>query len=133
METCVLLIENNAPRYNERRDGLVAAGVAVISAVEVARAAEALKSNRVDVVCINSRFVTNCESGIGAIIEGLKPAVSVVMVGDEAKFPIISKSMSTSLLTVLISTKLPMADARAESRQAYVISAMVRRLGEPWM
>ena len=66
MQTYVLLIDHNAARCNERRNGLATAGVEVISAVEEAEAAEALKSNRVDVVCIDTQFVTNCESGIGA-------------------------------------------------------------------
>ena len=87
MQTYVVLIDHNAARCNARRDSLIAAGVEVISAVEEEQAAEVLKSNRVDVVCIDSQFVTNCGSGIGAIIEGLKPAVSVVMLGDEAQIP----------------------------------------------
>ncbi len=87
MQPYILLIDHNSARCNERRDGLVAAGVEVISAVEEEQAAEVLKSNRVHVICIDSQFVSKCGSGIGVAIERLKPAVSVVMLGDEAQIP----------------------------------------------
>jgi DNA-binding NtrC family response regulator len=87
METQVLLVDHNAARCNERRDDLVAAGVEAISAFEEYQAAEALKCNRVDVVCIDSQFVINGGSRIGPLIEGLKPVVPVVLIVDEGHIP----------------------------------------------
>jgi DNA-binding NtrC family response regulator len=87
METQVLLVDDNAARCNERLDDLVAAGVEAISAFEEYQAAEALKWNRVDVVCIDSQFVMNGGSGIGVLIEGLKPIVPVVLIVDEGQIP----------------------------------------------
>ena len=87
METQVLLVDHNAARCNERRDDLAAAGVEAISAFEEEQAAEVLKCNRVDVVCIDSQFVMNDGSEMGALIEGLKPNVPVVLIVHEGQIP----------------------------------------------
>ena len=83
----VLLVDHNAARCNERRHELMAAGVGVIGASKECQAMEALKCNRVDVVCIDAQFVMNSGCGIGALIEDLKPAVPVVLIVDEGQIP----------------------------------------------
>jgi len=87
MGTHVLLVDHKAARSNERQDDLVAAGVEVISAFEEHQAANALKSHRVDVVCMDSQFVMNFGSGLGALIEGLNPTAPVVLVVDDTHIP----------------------------------------------
>ncbi len=87
MGTQVLLVDNDAARSNRRRNDLADAGVEVISAFEEQQAAEAMKSDRVDVICIDSQFVTNCGSGIGALIELRMPTTPVVLIVDGPRIP----------------------------------------------
>jgi DNA-binding NtrC family response regulator len=87
MGTQVLLVDNDAARSNRRRNDLAAAGVEVISAFEEQQAAEAMKSDRVDIICIDSKFVTNRGPGIGALIERRMSTTPVVLIVDEAQIP----------------------------------------------
>jgi DNA-binding NtrC family response regulator len=87
MSTQVLLVDHDAARSDKRRKDLAAAGVEVISAFEEQQAAAALQSDHVDVICIDSQFVTNCGPGIGALIERREGPIPVVLIADEARVP----------------------------------------------
>ncbi len=87
MGTQILLVDNDAARSNRRRNDLAAAGVEVITASEEQQAAEAMKSDRVDIICIDSQFVTNRGPGIGALIELRMATTPVVLIVDDAQIP----------------------------------------------
>ncbi len=83
----ILLVDNDAARSNRRRNDLAATGVEVITASEEQQAAEAMKSDHLDVICIDSQFVTNCGPQIGALIELRTTSTPVVLIVDEARIP----------------------------------------------
>ena len=87
MGTHVLLVDNNLARSNERRDDVSVAGIEVSSAFDEQQAAEALKSDCVDVICLDSQFVTNYGEGISTLIERRMPAITTVLIVDEARIP----------------------------------------------
>ena len=87
MGTQVLLVDNDAARSNRRRSDLASAGVEVITAFEEQQAAEAMKSDRVDIICIDSQFVTIRGPEIGALIELRTATTPVVLIVDEAQIP----------------------------------------------
>jgi DNA-binding NtrC family response regulator len=87
MSTHVLLVDDNAARSRQRQDDMASAGVRVISAFEEQQAVEVLDSARIDVICIDSQFVTNRGAGIGALIEDRMSTIPVVLILDEAQIP----------------------------------------------
>jgi DNA-binding NtrC family response regulator len=87
MGTQILLVDNDAARSNRRRNDLAAAGVEVITASEEQQAAEAMKSDRLDIICIDSQFVRNRGPEIGALIEHRTSSIPVVLIVDEARIP----------------------------------------------
>ena len=87
MGTHVLLVDNNAVRSRKRRDDMASAGVQVTSAFDEQQVAEAMKSDRVDVICVDSQFVASRGPEIGALIERRMPTIPVVLILDDALVP----------------------------------------------
>jgi DNA-binding NtrC family response regulator len=87
MKAYVLLVDGNAPRYAERRQYLVGAGIQVINASDDRQAIEVVQSHRVDVVCIDAQSAVNRGPGIGAFVKHLKPHVPVILIADDGRIP----------------------------------------------
>ncbi len=132
MSTQVLLVDNDARRSYKRRKDLAAAGVEVISAVEEQQAAAALKSDHVDVICIDSQFVANCGPGIGALIERRMGTIPVILIADEARIP---GQLQRHVDVIVDREDFPRmgkpADATVKPRPSSIFPAMVLRVGEP--
>ena len=132
MGTQVLLVDNDAARSNRRRNDLAAAGVEVITAFEEQQAAEAMKSDRVDVICIDSQFVTNRGPGIGALIERRLSTTPVVLIVDEAQIP---GQLQKHVDIIVDREDFPRMGKRLmqqlEPRPGSVFSGVVLRVGEP--
>jgi DNA-binding NtrC family response regulator len=103
MTTHVLLVDDNASRSSDRQRFLAAAGVEIIIACNEHRAAEVIKSHRVDVVCIDSEFVVNRGPWLGAFIRRQLPFFPVIMIADDSRIRVTSKNMLTSSSTAPIS------------------------------
>jgi DNA-binding NtrC family response regulator len=87
MTTHVLLVDDNVSRCAERQRFLAASGVEIITACNEYRAVEVIRSNRVDVVCIDSEFLVNRGPWLGAFIRRHMPLVSVILIADDARIP----------------------------------------------
>jgi DNA-binding NtrC family response regulator len=83
----VLLVDDNVSRSADRQRFLGAAGVEIITSCDEYRAAEAIKSRGVDVVCIDSEFVMNRGSWLGAFVRRQMPLVPVVLIADDDRIP----------------------------------------------
>ena len=87
MTTHVLMVDDNASRCADRSRYLAEAGIEVINACEERWAAEAMKTQRVDVVCVDAQFAVNRGHAMGAFIECLRPLVPVVLIADADFIP----------------------------------------------
>lgn len=87
MGTHVLLVDNNPARSRQRRHDMISAGVRVTSAFDEQQAAEAMKSDRVDVICVDSQFLASRGPEIGPLIESRMPTIPVVLIVDDAQVP----------------------------------------------
>ena len=87
MTTHVLMVDDNTSRCADRSRYLAGAGIEVINACDEYQAAEAMKTQRVDVVCVDSQFVLNQSHALGSFIEYLKPVVPVVLIADADFIP----------------------------------------------
>jgi DNA-binding NtrC family response regulator len=87
MSTHVLLVDNNAARSRQRRHDMASAGVQVTNAFDEQQVAEAMDSVRIDVICVDSQFVSDRGAEIGALMETRMRTVPVVLILDDAQVP----------------------------------------------
>jgi len=97
MKTQVLCVDDNRSRLMGRHKTLEDAGFAVLGASDEMQAVELLATQRVDVVCVDSRFLRTGGTGIGASIKSAKPHVRSSSCVTTARSPLASASMLTAL------------------------------------
>ena len=66
---------------------MASAGVQVTSAFDERQVAEAMESDLLDVICVDSQFVATRGAEIGALIESRLPSIPVVLILDDAQVP----------------------------------------------
>src|SRR5271157_3289477 len=87
MKAHILCIDDNSSRLMGRRKTLEDAGFAVLGASDEMQAVELLTTLRVDVVCVDSRFLRTAGTDIAASIKSAKPHVPIVLMRDNGAIP----------------------------------------------
>ena len=86
MKAHVLCVDDGS-RSIRHRKSLEDAGFVVLNACDETQAVDLLKAHRVDVVCVDSRFLHNGGTGIGANIKSTKPDVPIALIRDNGAIP----------------------------------------------
>lgn len=88
MKTHVLCVDDNRLRLISRRKSLEADGFIVLPAYDETQAVNLLKSQRVDVVCVDSAFLERGGSGVGANFKSVGPDVPIVLIRENGAVPV---------------------------------------------